>query len=233
MDAGCPGLGLRLRAGGGRRYVCLVGGRYRTIGDPALMPLEDARAACRRMHAEPDGAKPDCLSFAGFIDGDWRAQYLARQKPRSRIRCEVALRTQLMPAFGARRLDAISRADCLAWFDRYSATAPGGIQGGDGVSGEPAISPTGEAIAFTSEATNLVGDDTNGLRDVFFESESKPVILRHGVGAIDATLTTDGTAAITSDGNGAPRLWNSTDGAEVSNVFAGIREDIMCERTEC
>ena len=69
MDAGCPGLGLRLRAGGGRRYVCLVGGRYRTIGDPALMPLEDARAACRRMRAEPDDAKPDCPSFAGFVKG--------------------------------------------------------------------------------------------------------------------------------------------------------------------
>ena len=126
MDAGCPGLGLRLRAGGGRRYVCLVGGRYRTIGDPALIPLEDARAACHRMRAEPDEAKPDCPSFTCFVDGDWRAQYLARQKPRSRTRCEVALRTQLIPAFGVRRLDAISRADCLAWFDRYSAAAPGG-----------------------------------------------------------------------------------------------------------
>ena len=152
MDAGCPGLGLRLRAGGGRRYVCLVGGRYRTIGDPALMPLEDARAACRRMRAEPDEAKPDCPSFAGFVDGDWRAQYLARQKPRSRTRCEVALRTQLIPAFGVRRLDAISRADCLAWFDRYSAGAPGGanrtldvlrqIMGAAGQAGHIAHGPT-------------------------------------------------------------------------------------------
>ena len=126
MDAGCPGLGLRLRAGGGRRYICLVGGRYRTIGDPALMVVEDARAACRRMRVEPDDARPDCPTFASFVEGEWRAQYLARQKQRSRTRCEVALRTQLMPAFGARRLDAISRADCLAWFDRYSAGAPGG-----------------------------------------------------------------------------------------------------------
>jgi hypothetical protein len=37
----------------------------------------------------------------------------------------------------------------------------------DGDSGTPAISPSGEWVAFESEATNLVGADTNGVTDVF------------------------------------------------------------------
>lgn len=41
-----------------------------------------------------------------------------------------------------------------------------GIQG-DGNSYQPAISADGDAVAFTSVATNLVPDDTNGVHDVF------------------------------------------------------------------
>src|SRR5690606_542044 len=38
---------------------------------------------------------------------------------------------------------------------------------GDGDSFEPAMSPDGRFISFTSRATNLVADDTNGVADVF------------------------------------------------------------------
>lgn len=48
-----------------------------------------------------------------------------------------------------------------------SATVPGGQASGDGTSVEAVISPNGGAIAFSSLATNLVGDDTNGQQDVF------------------------------------------------------------------
>ncbi|MCU1427473.1 MAG: domain protein beta Propeller, partial [Actinomycetia bacterium] len=37
----------------------------------------------------------------------------------------------------------------------------------DGASSEPAISRNGQFVAFTSEATNLVRNDTNGVADVF------------------------------------------------------------------
>ena len=151
LDAGCAGLGLRLRAGGGKRYVYLNsdygasdygasdygasdyggGRRYQTIGDPMLMSLAAARAACQHLRQEylrEDGAarKEKCPTFADFVAGAWTHQFLKRQKPNSQKRCEVALRTQLLPIFGRIRLNAIGRADCLKWFDNYSVTAPGG-----------------------------------------------------------------------------------------------------------
>jgi hypothetical protein len=43
----------------------------------------------------------------------------------------------------------------------------GGARGSDGASHAPAISADGLLIAYGSDATNLVPDDTNGVRDVF------------------------------------------------------------------
>ncbi len=43
----------------------------------------------------------------------------------------------------------------------------GGAEATGGISGVPAISADGRITAFTSEATNLVAGDTNGLADVF------------------------------------------------------------------
>ncbi len=53
-----------------------------------------------------------------------------------------------------------------------SATSPGGTTGGDGDSSEASISATGEAIAFSSTASDLAAGDTNGLRDVLFTRRS-------------------------------------------------------------
>lgn len=136
FDARCSGLALRLRRGGGKRYVFIVSDctgarRYLTIGDPALMSLAAARAACEPLRSEycredGIGKNEGCPSFGDFVAGSWTRQCLNRQKPRSQKRCEVALRTQLLPIFGKMRLDAIGRVDCLKWFDHYSRTAPGG-----------------------------------------------------------------------------------------------------------
>lgn len=49
-----------------------------------------------------------------------------------------------------------------------SATTAGGSQGGDGDSRSGTISPTGRAVAFTSEAADLIAGDTNGVGDVFY-----------------------------------------------------------------
>ena len=65
-------------------------------------------------------------SFAGFITGSWKTACHDRCKPSTRQRMESALRTQLLPTFGPRRLDGIDRFDVTAWFDGYSQTAPAG-----------------------------------------------------------------------------------------------------------
>ncbi len=65
-------------------------------------------------------------TFGRFVAGTWKAACHDRCKPSTRLRTESALRTQLLPTFGAWRLDRISRAAVHLWFDRYSLTAPAG-----------------------------------------------------------------------------------------------------------
>ncbi len=50
---------------------------------------------------------------------------------------------------------------------RRVSVGPGAVEATGGLSGVAAISADGRITAFTSEATNLVADDTNGVADVF------------------------------------------------------------------
>ena len=61
-----------------------------------------------------------------FIAGAWKKICYSPCKKSTRIRIDSALRTQLLPEFGIKRLDHIESVDVLNWFERYSLTAPGG-----------------------------------------------------------------------------------------------------------
>ena len=65
-------------------------------------------------------------SFKSFVNGSWRDACFLRCKASTRQRVESALRTQLIPTFGPRRLDEIGSSAVNEWFDGYSRTAPGG-----------------------------------------------------------------------------------------------------------
>ena len=65
-------------------------------------------------------------SFEDFVSGSWRAACYHRCKPSTRQRLDSALRTQLLPTFGARRLGEIRSPAVHEWFDGYSRTAPAG-----------------------------------------------------------------------------------------------------------
>lgn len=65
-------------------------------------------------------------TLAEFVAGPWRAACYDRCKPSTRQRMDGALRTQLLPKFGAVRLDRITRHRVRRWFDDYSDTAPAG-----------------------------------------------------------------------------------------------------------
>lgn len=65
-------------------------------------------------------------TFRQFIAEKWKTPCYDRCKPSTRQRMDSALRTQLLPTFGARRLDRISREAVHAWFDGHSGTAPAG-----------------------------------------------------------------------------------------------------------
>ena len=65
-------------------------------------------------------------TFQDFVTAQWKAACYDRCKPSTRKRMSSALRTQLLPTFGALPLDRIDRATVHLWFDRYSRAAPGG-----------------------------------------------------------------------------------------------------------
>ncbi len=81
------------------------------------------------------------------------------------------------------------------------SVASGGVEGISGASAAPAISADGRYVAFSSFATNLVANDTNGLGDVF-------VYDRRTITTTRVSIASDGTegdgsssfAAITPDG---------------------------------
>ena len=134
-DSRVPGLGVRVRPNGGRSYVLIrtVEGRTKrvSLGPVASRRVDDIRRECLSMKAEPATESPEeaaraAPSFADFVGGEWRAAHWERCKPSTRRTTESTLRTQLLPAFGATRLDRITRAGVESWFDGYSRTAPGG-----------------------------------------------------------------------------------------------------------
>ena len=135
-DTRVPGLGVRVRPSGHRSFVWhgTVNGRTvrTTIGSAALMTVEEARSACRALL---DGSHPLCAGdpvgraaiplFRDFVMDDWlparRSQYSANWGER----VEHMVERQLLPAFGALRLDRIGRPHVERWFDAWSRKAPG------------------------------------------------------------------------------------------------------------
>jgi Tol biopolymer transport system component len=97
------------------------------------------------------------------------------------------------------------------------SVASGG-EAADGPSREPALSADGQAVAFASDATNLVPDDTNGVTDVFLARlgapDAVPAVSRVSVGSDGAQA--DGAST-------SPSL--SADGAHVA--FTSEADDLV------
>ena len=127
---------MRVRPSGYRSFVFLDsrGGssKRRTLGAVRLMDVEEARTRCLDIQSggekSPQQVRSVVVSplFRDFVAGTWRSDCYERQKPSSRARADSALASHLLPAFGGMPLNRIWRKDVNRWFDRYSATAPGG-----------------------------------------------------------------------------------------------------------
>ena len=65
-------------------------------------------------------------TFRAFVEGAWKTACYRCCKASTRKRMDSALRRQLVPTFGDQPLDRIDSTAVHRWFDRYSATAPGG-----------------------------------------------------------------------------------------------------------
>ncbi len=133
-DSRLAGLGVRVRPSGHRSFVWhgTVDGRAvrTTIGPARLMTVEEARKECRAMldGAHPqiggDGARRAAVPlFREFVVED--RQPARGCDTRWRKHCERMVQRQLLPAFGALRLDRIGRPVIERWFDEFSRKTPG------------------------------------------------------------------------------------------------------------
>ena len=133
-DTGVAGLGVRVRPSGGKTWVyhrkTESGLRKTSFGPAALRTVEDVRRDCMEAAASgaggvDDGAREAAPLFRDFVAGRWKADRFERCKPATRRNYGGMLKRQLLPVFGSRRLDRITRAMALGWFEDHSRTAPG------------------------------------------------------------------------------------------------------------
>ena len=133
-DTRVRGLGVRVRPSGARTYIyyskSATGTRKVSLGPVTLRDIEDIRRSCLAMAAAAVEARETVQDkpplFREFVAGPWHSACYDRCKPSTQRVMRSALKRQLLPAFGAVRLDRISRIMVVRWFDAYSATAPGG-----------------------------------------------------------------------------------------------------------
>ena len=132
-DDRIPGLGVRVRPGGGKSYVWLQrsGGRSKRIslGPVSLRTIAEARKDClmRQVAHEPERESvPRRLapSFREFVEGEWKDAHFERYKPSTKKGYRSLLASQLLPEFGSIPLDRIAPTRVRRWFDAYSRTAP-------------------------------------------------------------------------------------------------------------
>ena len=132
-DTGIAGLGVRVRPSGSRTFIYhrkTDGGvKKMSFGPAALRKVEEVRRACMETAAGATGADAACREraplFRDFVAGRWKAERFERCKPSTQQRVRGRLNRHLLPVFGARRLDRITRSMALGWFEAYSRTAPG------------------------------------------------------------------------------------------------------------
>ena len=125
-DTRVPALGIRVHPSGTRTFVCHFPDTKASLGPATLLTVDEARRECLRLQSEGTDRKAVAPVFAAFANGPWRASWFPRCKPATIRGRDTALDTQLLPTFGAFRLDRITPAHVHCWFDTYSRTPPGG-----------------------------------------------------------------------------------------------------------
>ncbi len=173
-DTTVRGLGVRVRATGGKSWVLLRqsadGSRRISLGPVETMSVAEARRACLARQAAPepeDRAAPKRAVplLRDFVAGEWKEANFDRYKPSSRSAFRCLLDVRILPAFGSKRLDRISPAEIRRWFDDFSRTAPGNANHG--------LALLRQILNFAAARGHI---DTNPARDI--QRNRRPVLTR-------------------------------------------------------
>lgn len=140
-DTRQPGLSLRVHPGGTRVWILRQRRQAHlkhTLGYYPAMGVKEARKVAAALLS--DGfAVPLARSSAplfGQFQPEHEARHGSKLKPAGLRTYRSYVRQQLLPAFGARRIDEITRADVLRWFEAYSRTSPGAANRALGILGQ-------------------------------------------------------------------------------------------------
>ena len=133
-DTRVAGLGVRVRPSGNRTYIhyrqSASGMQKISLGPATLRGIEEVRRTCLATAATTvetrHTVRNDTPLFREFVTDPWKIACYDRCKPSTQRMMRSGLKCQLLPVFGAVRLDRISRVIVVRWFDAYSGTAPGG-----------------------------------------------------------------------------------------------------------
>ena len=131
-DSAAPGLGLRVRANGHKTWIVHRRGNgngagvRRTLGALDALTVEDARHAARALidGAATGGAAAPVPTVRAFAPA-FLADCAERWKPATRRAHADGMKRFILPAFGGRRVDAVSAKDVRNWFDDLSVTRAG------------------------------------------------------------------------------------------------------------
>ncbi len=103
---------------------------------------------------------------------------------------------------------------------------------GNAASGEVAISSDGQIVAFSSMASNLVAEDTNGVSDVFVRDRAAGTTERVSVGHQGRQLSGTSGAAVQISGDGRFVLFESRDTSLVEGDTNGLPDWFVFDRVE-
>ena len=126
-DSAAPGLGLRARPHGRKTWIvhrrCNGSVVKRTLGALDALTVENARHAARALLIDAEGTRaPAAVPTVRTFAPAFLADCAGRWKPATRQSHAEGMNRYILPAFGDRRVDAVTAKDVRNWFDDLSAT---------------------------------------------------------------------------------------------------------------
>lgn len=213
--------GVRVRRGERRmvvvRFALAPGGRYVAV------------VSGRRSAPGPAGQDLERVTVSVVDLRSGRERVVLRRPFNDLGEIALSSRRQVALTAGAR----LVRGDRNRVADVYVA-APGRrtrlvSAGGDGPSGQPAISPDGRYVAFASGASTLVDGDTNGEDDVFVRDRRTGRTTRASL-ADDGAELADASAAPSISADGRMVAFHLSRGDVIADVSGPIGEALVRDR---